>query len=183
MIATCHELDAQSGVLPLVTQQQGEAARARPRGWSRDRVAIEHAQGVTWRLLRGLAYDTADGGHWLLPCGLHSDGYSVPWFVSWLIPRWGAGCKAAVLHDMLYRYADALGVSRETADRLLCDAMIDAGIEWWRAKAVWAGTRLGGRKAWRMRRRQEREIKSTGPSRGGGEQSGSRSVRSPAENS
>lgn len=53
----------------------------------------------------------------------------------------GVGVKASVLHD--YLYATGL-VSREDADEIFYQALIEDGLSVWRAKMMWTGVRVGG---------------------------------------
>lgn len=151
--ATCRDLDRVSGALERFVEGHPAKPSVGQPGWS-DTPLIEHVRGKVWQLHRTITYVSGRGGHWTIPAGFHSDGYSRPWWVGWIIPRWGPGTRAALLHDALYRYGPSVGASRATADALLYEAMRYEGIAAWRCYSVWLGVRAGGWWPWRRLRRE-----------------------------
>ena len=85
----------------------------------------------------------------IVPVGFESDGASVPRFF-WRVvfpPGDDKALRAAFAHDYIYRtHPD--GWTRELADLMFHDLLIEDGIPKIRAELAWAGVRLGGRKAW-----------------------------------
>ena len=58
----------------------------------------------------------------------------------------GYGNYASTVHDYLYTTAS---VSRKEADDVFYDALRKEGVARWRAWLMWAGVRIGGRKAYK----------------------------------
>lgn len=73
--------------------------------------------------------------------GFVFDGYSTPpeLLGSWIIR--GLDVRPAAFHDLLYgrRFT-----TREEADDVLLEAMVIAGIAWWRRRIIYRGVRTGG---------------------------------------
>ncbi len=94
-----------------------------------------------------------------------TDLASVPRFVWMLIPRDDKNIvEPAVIHDWLYftlggaSYAPFM-LSRRQCDRILSDAMIVAGAQWWKRHLVYWAVRLGGWKPWCSDARRYRGIR------------------------
>lgn len=86
-----------------------------------------------------------------VPVGFRTDFASVPriGFIYALLGN--TAHQAAVIHDWAY-YSDLM--DRETADKVLLEAMEATGIEPWKRKAIYWGVRLGGWKAWADHRKR-----------------------------
>ncbi|MFI6865825.1 DUF1353 domain-containing protein [Nocardia sp. NPDC050406] len=104
-----------------------------------------------FRLLRRIGYldDAPNGvGQILVPGNLESwttDLTSVPWFLTWLVPKTGAHLPAAILHDGLVLNRDEPAsyiaervIHRDEADRIFRDAMAATGTGLIRRWMVWA---------------------------------------------
>jgi hypothetical protein len=122
---------------------------------------------------RRIAYDDRHLGELLVPRetgGFRSDLTSVPALFTWLVPKTGLHLPATLLHDGLVHpagdptYVSSRGhvVLRAEADRVLRDAMADAGTAVIRRWLVWsavatatmlsgAGTGWSKALAWRYR--------------------------------
>ena len=124
-------------------------------------------------MLRRIAYDDRHLGELLVPRvtgTFRSDLTSVPALFTWLVPKTGLHLPATLLHDgLIHRDGDPTYVSsrghvvlRAEADRVLRDAMADAGTAVIRRWLVWsavtaatmisgAGTGWSKALAWRYR--------------------------------
>ncbi len=82
-----------------------------------------------------------------VPTGFEFDGASVPWAVSWIIPRMSYEvAEAAAVHDYLYRNHSR---SRFMADAIFRQILRDFDVPLWRRWLAWAGVRLFGGKPWK----------------------------------
>lgn len=111
------------------------------------RVVVEPVDAVTWRLVERLIY-RGDEEIWLIPAGYVTDFATVPRIAVWLIPRFGAYTKAAILHDWLLTDTD---VSSVDADNLFRRALRELGVPPVRRTLMWVGVRWGA--AFNRRRR------------------------------
>lgn len=111
------------------------------------RVVVEPVDAVTWRLVERLIY-RGDEEIWLIPAGYVTDFATVPRIAVWLIPRFGAYTKAAILHDFLLTDTD---VSSVDADNLFRRALRELGVPPVRRTLMWVGVRWGA--AFNRRRR------------------------------
>ena len=80
-----------------------------------------------------------------VPYGFVSDLASFPWYVMFLFKLLGKHQRGAILHDWIYRN----GIENKD----WCDAQFDLameqdGVKKWRRKAMIAGLKVGGHKAW-----------------------------------
>jgi len=99
-------------------------------------------------LLRRIGYVDAEVGQIVVPKDLDwtTDLTSVPWFMTWLVPKTGTHLPAAILHDGLVMakgepasyYSPGHTIHRDQADRIFRDAMIATGTPTIRAWLVWA---------------------------------------------
>lgn len=98
---------------------------------------------------RRIAYRDRHLGELLVPRvtrTFRSDLTSVPWLFTWLVPKTGLHLPATLLHDGLvhppghptYVSTDGHVVLRSEADRVLRDAMADAGTPLLRRWLVWS---------------------------------------------
>ena len=65
-----------------------------------------------------------------------------------------ASVTGAVVHDWLYREGTILGqrITRQQADNVMFDVMVDEGISWWRRRLIITGLKIGGWLAWNKHR-------------------------------
>lgn len=72
-----------------------------------------------------------------------TDFASVPPWLHWLVPPFGAHTEAAIVHDWLYAIGgDAK--DRQRADEIFYIAMRKSGVADWRARLMFTGVRIGG---------------------------------------
>lgn len=106
----------------------------------------------SWKTLQPLNFRSEKfQKHFVVPAGFESDLASVPRvpIVYWLVG--GRGAAAAVLHDWLYRNGvrfNQIG-KRVEADQVYFEALVDTRVPLYCCWAMFAGVRLGGRKAFR----------------------------------
>jgi hypothetical protein len=125
-------------------------------------------------LLSDLVYDSAILVRTIrVPAKFVTDLASIPQILWNILPPIGAYDAAAVVHDYLYtlggferslaarsgyeplRYIEH--VTRGQADRVLLEAMEVLDVEWWKRRAIYAGVRVGGWKAWGDHRAENRK--------------------------
>ncbi len=70
-----------------------------------------------------------------------TDLASVPGFLLWLVPRYGAHTLAALLHDQLVK--DPPEGRRQQADDIFRDALAELKVPWLRRWIMWAAVSLG----------------------------------------
>jgi hypothetical protein len=85
--------------------------------------------------------------------GFKWDGASVPRVLWNIIPPWGSYSGAALVHDWLYRRHRLRSVTnreitKEEADRVFYELMLEDGVWKIRAYTMWLAVALCGRKAW-----------------------------------
>jgi hypothetical protein len=105
----------------------------------------------TWMLLTDFLYESDLLGHVVIArAGDTTDLASVPRIPVAYLLTGGAGRKAAVIHDTLYKDHEVNGepVSRAQADAVFREALAAQGEPGWRAWTMWAGVRVGGGQAW-----------------------------------
>lgn len=107
-----------------------------------------------WTVMREIVYD-GESDRFVVPGGDDTDFASVPRLFVWLLPRYGAYTKAAILHDHLWRKEVPRGtISLPEADAILRRAMRELGVSFLQRWMMWAAVRLGaltkpgGRKRW-----------------------------------
>ncbi|MFD0362396.1 DUF1353 domain-containing protein [Nocardia sp. GCM10030253] len=102
---------------------------------------VEELDAKFWRVAAPLAYQGASE-EFVVPEGFRTDFASVPRVFVWLIPRYGAYTKAAILHDYLH----SSGVVGDAdADGIFRRALHEAGVSVPRRWMMWAAVRLGSR--------------------------------------
>ncbi|MBF6330090.1 DUF1353 domain-containing protein [Nocardia transvalensis] len=102
---------------------------------------VEEIDAVSWRVCEPIEY-RGRYQRFVVPAGFSTDFASVPRVLVWLIPRYGAYTRAAILHDYLSRTG---AVSRADADALFRTALGDCGVSVPRRWMMWAGVRSGSR--------------------------------------
>ncbi|WP_336086915.1 DUF1353 domain-containing protein [Nocardia sp. SSK8] len=100
---------------------------------------VEELDAKFWRLTEPLTYQGAVET-FTVPAGFRTDFASVPRALVWLIPRYGAYTRAAILHDYLCR-GDEVG--RADADGIFRRCLREFGISVPRRWMMWAAVRLG----------------------------------------
>jgi hypothetical protein len=92
-----------------------------------------------------LSYLDPKGRMWSVPAGFVTDGASIPRFLWSIIgpPFNGRYRVPALFHDAAYCEP---GMNRAAADRMFFDAMREEGVSYIKARAMWAGVRIGGGK-------------------------------------
>lgn len=98
-----------------------------------------------WKLTDDLVY-----GDIVVPKGFITNYASIEVFHNiFLFPIYalfaGYGNYASTIHDYLY---SRKAMSRKAADEIFYQALRSEGVAKWRAKLMWAGVRIGGRKAY-----------------------------------
>ncbi|MGK8465651.1 DUF1353 domain-containing protein [Nocardia cyriacigeorgica] len=104
-------------------------------------IVVEELDERFWQVAEPLEYHGATE-RFVVPAGFRTDFASVPRPVVWLIPRYGAYTKAAILHDYLLSSgvvsaADADGIFRRTLGEL--------GVSVPRRWMMWAAVRFASR--------------------------------------
>jgi len=100
-------------------------------------VVVRVVDAVRWQLDEPLTY-RGNTDTFTVPAGFVTDFASVPRVVTWLLPRYGAYTKAAILHDFLWRQDD---VTKNDADGLFRRAMRELGVSIPRRWMMWAAVR------------------------------------------
>lgn len=100
---------------------------------------VEEIDAQFWKVREPLVYQ-GDVEEFVVPEGFRTDFASVPRALVWLIPRYGAYTRAAILHDFLVREER---VSRADADGLFRRALREAGVSVPRRWMMWAAVRFG----------------------------------------
>lgn len=106
-------------------------------------VVVEEVDAVRWRLQAPLTYRAATDT-FSVPVGFITDFASVPRPLIWLIPRYGAYTRAAILHDYLCEVAP---VGRSDADGIFRRMLRECGVTTPQRWMMWAAVRFGGRMA------------------------------------
>lgn len=102
---------------------------------------VEELDAKFWRLIEPLTYQGATQT-FTVPAGFRTDFASVPRSLVWLIPRYGAYTRAAILHDYLCRTE---AVSRADADGIFRRCLHEFAVSTPRRWMMWAAVRLGSR--------------------------------------
>ncbi|MBC7302142.1 MAG: DUF1353 domain-containing protein [Nocardia sp.] len=102
---------------------------------------VEGLDAKFWRLTEPLTYQGAVET-FTVPAGFRTDFASVPRALVWLIPRYGAYTKAAILHDYLRRTGE---VGPADADGIFRRSLHEAGVSVPRRWMMWTAVRLGSR--------------------------------------
>lgn len=112
--------------------------------------------GNKWKLSQPLSYSSASFST-IVPEGFKTDLASIPRIVRPLIPVHGKHTRAAVLHDYLYVSQKIQGewIKRSHADRAFYNAMLELGVNRFKARIMWGAVRSGG---WIYYNKQAKEI-------------------------
>ena len=114
---------------------------------------LERIDAGTFRVTQQIEYLDCDGFTYAFPLDLAhntTDFASIPFFLTWLVPRDGRHTPAAILHDSFiggtegedYATTKPEGVSDEHADYLFREAMRHAEVGFVRRWMMWAGVSL-----------------------------------------
>jgi hypothetical protein len=90
--------------------------------------------------------DHAGDPLWIVPASDVTDLASTPWFLTWLVPRYGRHTFAALLHDHLQDPNVPNAVTSAHADEVFRDAMGDTGVPWLLRWVMWAAVSARTRK-------------------------------------
>ena len=83
-----------------------------------------------------------------VPAGFVTDGCSVPQIAHTMIPKWGAGAKAGVIHDKMYITHER---TKDQADNLFYECLKELGVNQVLAWMMYQAVRIGGGSAWESR--------------------------------
>jgi hypothetical protein len=88
------------------------------------------------------------------------DGASVPRVLWNIIPPWGSYSGAALVHDWLYRTRTSCAsstktITKEEADRVFYELMLEDGVRKSRAWAMWQAVALWGGVAWSQMKKDD----------------------------
>lgn len=82
---------------------------------------------------------------WVIPARQRTDLTSVPWGLTWLVPKYGRFTKASILHDALCRRSPDLQgptVPRWQADGIYRRVLRELGVSFLRRWMMWAAVRV-----------------------------------------
>ncbi len=91
-----------------------------------------------WETVEPLGY-RGKNERFTVPAGLRTDFASVPRPLVWLLPRYGAYTKSAILHDYLCQYKP---VNRADADGIFRRSMRELKVPFVRRWIMWAAVRI-----------------------------------------
>ncbi|MCM6773254.1 DUF1353 domain-containing protein [Nocardia sp. CDC159] len=104
---------------------------------------VEEIDAVCWRVREPIVYQGRQQ-RFVIPAGFLTDFASVPRVLVWLIPRYGAYTRAAILHDYLCQSGV---VSLRDADGLFRRVLREAGVSLPQRWMMWTGVRAASRLA------------------------------------
>ncbi|MFD6158194.1 DUF1353 domain-containing protein [Nocardia sp. NPDC060256] len=99
---------------------------------------VEELDAMFWRVVDPLVYQGASE-EFVIPAGFRTDFASVPRALVWLVPRYGAYTRAAILHDYL-RSTHAVSIA--DADGIFRRCLRELGVAVPRRWMMWAAVRL-----------------------------------------
>ena len=107
------------------------------------RVLVEPISAIYWRLEEEVRY-IGETDEFIVPAGYVTDFATIPRIAVWLIPRWGAYTKAAILHDFILTNCVPSGrVSAVDADGIFLRALRELKVPPYRRALMWTGVRWG----------------------------------------
>ncbi|MGW0252254.1 DUF1353 domain-containing protein [Nocardia goodfellowii] len=104
---------------------------------------VEELDAKFWKLTEPVVYQ-GESQDFTVPAGFRTDFASVPRALVWLIPRYGAYTRAAILHDYLLH---SHVVSTADADGIFRRALRELGVSVPRRWMMWAAVRSANRLA------------------------------------
>jgi hypothetical protein len=109
----------------------------------------------------------------VIPTGFISDGNSVPWIFTRLVPKFGRNTLAGIVHDWLYKTGEmmmadtthkdfgkarmpylTLTVNRKLADKIRLDLCVKCSVSYVQRTLSYFALRIFGRSAWRSHRKR-----------------------------
>ena len=100
---------------------------------------------LKWGLEPNYSRETSALGVVTVPAGFIWDGASTPRFMHTILPPWGMYSGAALVHDFLYSTKPC---TREQADRVLLQLMIEDGVRPERATVMYRAVQALGQDRW-----------------------------------
>jgi hypothetical protein len=100
-------------------------------------VIVREVGDDTWELVEPIRY-RGNRDMFVVPKGFSTDFASVPRAFQWLLPRYGAYTKSAILHDFLCDESKAGRFDRDDADGLFRRSMRELGVSFLRRWLMWA---------------------------------------------
>ncbi len=94
----------------------------------------------------------AFAGGVVVPAGFKTDLASVPRLFTRIFPPYGRYSMAAIVHDYLYSSYCKYDCTRQGADRIFLDAMIDRGVSVFTRQCLYRAVRVGGWAPWNRQR-------------------------------
>jgi len=98
-----------------------------------------------------------------VPIGFISDGNSVPWLFTRMVPKFGRNTLAGIVHDWLYAEPYVYGkggkvwhVDRKFADRVRLNICVKCCVPWYQRTLSYIFLRLFGGFAWRRHRKEDK---------------------------
>jgi hypothetical protein len=86
-----------------------------------------------------------------VPKGFYTDFASVPRLPTIYALVGNIGHEAAVIHDYLYRIDSIPNLTKDTCDRIFYDALIESGIEEYKANMMYDGVAIGGESSYHQK--------------------------------
>lgn len=103
-------------------------------------IPVIHSAYDTKEDLSILTKEVVYGEH-RVPEGFPTDFTSTRWYIRWLVPRFGKGNMAALIHDYYYM---SRAVSRKEADKIYRQVLIECGVNKVNAYLRYYGVRMLG---------------------------------------
>jgi hypothetical protein len=110
-------------------------------GFQQDQIMVLTRDGHSFTLMEPMIYVTSLGAVLTIPAGATTDGRSTPAALWSVMPPFGRGWKAWVLHDHLYRRTR---MAKTNCDDLMYEAAISLGVDEAEARICLEGVRRGG---------------------------------------
>lgn len=111
------------------------------------RVILEPCKKAReWRVVESVQYRCVK-----VESGFITDLSSIPIGLRWMFPHGGAKAFGSVIHDHIYRKQY---LPRNFADDFFLDAMLENGVNKYKANAMYAGVRLFGWIAWESNKKK-----------------------------
>lgn len=104
-------------------------------------IVVKQLDDNRWAVVESITY-VGRQDTFTIKEGFETDFASVPRPLIWLLPRYGRYTKAAILHDFLWREAEAGRFNRFDADGIFRRAMRELGVPFARRYMMWAAVRL-----------------------------------------
>jgi hypothetical protein len=116
-------------------------------------IQLERQVPPNYRMMRQFEYVDNLGRWHRVPKDVErnsTDFASIPFFLTWLVPKDGTHTPAAILHDVFiggrvdvdYETSDGEQVTDRHADYLFREAMRNSGVAWLRRWMMWSGVAL-----------------------------------------